>query len=459
MTRAFRLLAGLAVAGALAAVSPAYAQTVSDAADAVAASPRVERAQERIATAQAQADAASARLAEARARLAAAAPEDAPARRRDVERWEAVKDLRVQSVHESAESAAQIAREEADAAAKDAAVLDEPAPQAQESLTGIVLAPQAAATASATATAPAAAPASPVAASPAVTTSPDAAAIDAFLASKGSPLTGLGAVFVAEGDAVGLDPRMLVAIAGAETAFGTYGPSQGIHNPFGLGPGMQFATWADAIRYAARNLAGPLYRGAGHVTIPAINAVWAPAGASNDPTNLNSHWSGNVSTYYAALGGDPSGSVFTGVAAPAADAAAAMPFAPSGGLAAATVTNTGPKAAEDALTMLGTPNAADADGGLDDMGLVRAVYQAQGVELPDRPNAVGVAGVSVSPDQLRPGDILLFGGPDTGNDVTHMGLYAGGGVFVHAPGAGDVVRLASLYDAAWANAYLGARRV
>ncbi|CAN0477267.1 unnamed protein product, partial [Phaeothamnion confervicola] len=46
--------------------------------------------------------------------------------------------------------------------------------------------------------------------------------LDGYLASKASPLTGLGAVFVTQSRAVGLDPRLLVAISGAETSFGTY---------------------------------------------------------------------------------------------------------------------------------------------------------------------------------------------------------------------------------------------
>lgn len=141
--------------------------------------------------------------------------------------------------------------------------------------------------------------------------------IDAYLASKSSPLTGEGAAFVRASRAVGLDPRLLVAIAGAETSFGTYGPSQAIHNPFGMGPGIVYPTWADAIEGAARNLGGDLYLGDGRITIAAIHARWAPIGAGNDPGGLNGNWAGNVGHYYAEQGGDPTVPVF-GAAAPAA---------------------------------------------------------------------------------------------------------------------------------------------
>lgn len=170
--------------------------------------------------------------------------------------------------------------------------------------------------------------------SPAVATAPtgsDAAlvsAIDGYLASKASPLTGEGATFVARSRAVGLDPRLLVAIAGAETAFGTYGPSQTIHNPFGMGPGIVYGSWAEAIDAAARNLGGDLYLGSGLTTISAIHGRWAPVGAQNDPGGLNGGWAANVGHYFSELGGDPAAPVFgarTAAPEPAAPAAPATP--------------------------------------------------------------------------------------------------------------------------------------
>ena len=132
----------------------------------------------------------------------------------------------------------------------------------------------------------------------------DAAGIDAMLARAGSPLAGEGATFVAEGTAAGIDPRALVAIAAHETILATYVPSQAIHNPFGLGPGIAFASDADAIARAARTL-GAYYLAEGRTTLSSIGAKWAPIGVANDPTNLNANWTAGVGSYYAALGGDP----------------------------------------------------------------------------------------------------------------------------------------------------------
>ena len=107
----------------------------------------------------------------------------------------------------------------------------------------------------------------------------------------------------------------------------------------------------------------------GLLTIPAIQGRWAPHGASNDPTNLNCNWTRNVGIYYAELGGDPQGAVFTGrVVADAAAAPAAT--AGRGRLRAGRgphphpgprqAPGKGAEAAQEALSQLGTPLGAAA---------------------------------------------------------------------------------------------------
>ena len=132
----------------------------------------------------------------------------------------------------------------------------------------------------------------------------DATALDAILSAAGSPLAGEGATFVSAGVQAGIDPRFLVAIAAQETMLETYPPAQAIHNPFGLGPGLSFASEAASITTAAQTLASD-YLGQGLTTVPEIAAKWAPAGASNDPTWLNLAWPSDVSRYYQTLGGNP----------------------------------------------------------------------------------------------------------------------------------------------------------
>lgn len=125
--------------------------------------------------------------------------------------------------------------------------------------------------------------------------------IDDYLREKQSPLAGKGAVFVREARKNGLDPRLLVAIAGAESQFGTQ-VKPGTNNPFGWGPHIPFPSWDRAIATVARGLRTG-YLDEGRKTIAQIGEKWAPVGAGNDPTNLNSNWAKNVGRFYAELGG------------------------------------------------------------------------------------------------------------------------------------------------------------
>lgn len=134
----------------------------------------------------------------------------------------------------------------------------------------------------------------------------DAAALDAWMAEQapGAPLAGLGHVLVAEGARNGIDPRVLAAIARHESALGTAGSGAGIHNAFGWGPAIPFASWRQNIATVARGLAEG-YVAQGRATLAEIQPVWAPLGAANDPDGLNSSWLAAVSGLYAAMGADP----------------------------------------------------------------------------------------------------------------------------------------------------------
>ncbi len=160
----------------------------------------------------------------------------------------------------------------------------------------------------------------------------DAGSLDRWMAEQvpDSPLIGLGVVFVREGERNGIDPRALVAIAMHESVLGTAGSGAGIHNAFGWGPAISFPTWEANIATVARGLARG-YVARGRDTLAAIQPVWAPLGAANDPTGLNSAWTDAVGRYYADLGGDPNGSIAYVPDAPADVQAALCPAGPWGG--------------------------------------------------------------------------------------------------------------------------------
>jgi len=120
--------------------------------------------------------------------------------------------------------------------------------------------------------------------------------IDQFLAKYDSPLTGLGNVFTRKAKKQGIDPRLLVAIAGAESSFGK-NVAPGTHNPFGWGPHIPFPSWNKAIGTVAKGLSDN-YFGEGLNTIGEISSKYAPVGASNDPNNMNVNWTRNVQGFY-----------------------------------------------------------------------------------------------------------------------------------------------------------------
>ena len=92
-------------------------------------------------------------------------------------------------------------------------------------------------------------------------------------------------------------------------------------------------------------------------------------------------------------------------------------------------------------------------GGFDCSGLVMYSYAQVGVSLPHSSYAQYNVGVAVPRDQLQPGDLVFFDG------LGHVGLYIGGGMFVHAPHTGTVVQVASLDSGWYAATYVGARRI
>jgi cell wall-associated NlpC family hydrolase len=90
--------------------------------------------------------------------------------------------------------------------------------------------------------------------------------------------------------------------------------------------------------------------------------------------------------------------------------------------------------------------------GFDCSGLVAYAYAQIGISLPHHAASQFGYGVPVSRDALQPADLVFF------NGLGHMGMYIGGGQFIHAPHTGDVVKISSL-TGWYADTYVGARRL
>jgi peptidoglycan DL-endopeptidase CwlO len=90
--------------------------------------------------------------------------------------------------------------------------------------------------------------------------------------------------------------------------------------------------------------------------------------------------------------------------------------------------------------------------GFDCSGLTMYVYGQLGVSLPHNAAAQYGMGTPVPRDALEPGDLVFFDG------LGHVGIYVGGGSFIHAPHTGTVVQISSM-SGWYSDNYVGARRI
>jgi cell wall-associated NlpC family hydrolase len=73
-------------------------------------------------------------------------------------------------------------------------------------------------------------------------------------------------------------------------------------------------------------------------------------------------------------------------------------------------------------------------------GLTMEAYASGGVSLPHSSRLQATYGTRVSVSSLAPGDLIFFHSP-----ISHVSIYLGNGLMVHAPHSGAVVEVAELY--------------
>lgn len=106
-----------------------------------------------------------------------------------------------------------------------------------------------------------------------------------------------------------------------------------------------------------------------------------------------------------------------------------------------------------AYSKLGTPYEFGGTGPrYDCSGFVMVAWEQAGVGLPrvvpDQFNATR----RVARSDLQPGDLVFF------DSLGHVGIYVGGGQFIHSPHTGSVVKIDSLGNAWYSSHYYGAGR-
>lgn len=96
--------------------------------------------------------------------------------------------------------------------------------------------------------------------------------------------------------------------------------------------------------------------------------------------------------------------------------------------------------------------------GFDCSGYVSHVFrQMADLSLPHNALAMSRLGKKISPNELKPGDLVFFN--TLKRSFSHVGIYVGNDRFIHAPSSGGGVQVVSMQDKYWMKRFNGARRL
>lgn len=119
------------------------------------------------------------------------------------------------------------------------------------------------------------------------------------------------------------------------------------------------------------------------------------------------------------------------------------------------------KILEHALDLVGIRyhrGGTSATSGFDCSGFVGYVFrEGLGMTLPRTSREISRTGEHVAKSELQPGDLVFFHTMRRG--FSHVGIYLGDHLFVHAGRSGESVRVEDIRKSYWARRFDGARRM
>lgn len=93
--------------------------------------------------------------------------------------------------------------------------------------------------------------------------------------------------------------------------------------------------------------------------------------------------------------------------------------------------------------------------GFDCSGYIQYVFRNFGIDLPRTADEQFYLGKTIKNEEAKPGDIVAF---REGREITHTGLYLGGGKFLSSTSSRGVV-ISSIYGPYWAEHFFGFSRI
>ncbi len=120
---------------------------------------------------------------------------------------------------------------------------------------------------------------------------------------------------------------------------------------------------------------------------------------------------------------------------------------------------TGDAIAQLAISLIGTPfkNGGSGPNSFDNPGFVMYCYKQNGYTVPRKATAINNYGMDVNPEEIQPGDILVFCN-EIGEDAGFVGIYIGDNRFVASTNPNSGTKTHTLDSSYWAQRFLSARR-